>query len=69
MSNIEAQREKRSFIYREDVGPGLRLEIDLNKIFVSTESKFQQVDVLDTYFGKVRKQVKMVIFVLLDECL
>lgn len=53
MSNIEAQRDKRSFIFREDVAPGLRLEMELNKIFATTESQFQQIDVLDTYFGKV----------------
>lgn len=56
MSDIEAQRDKRSFIFREDAAPGLKLEMELNKIFVSTQSKFQQVDILETYFGKVRRK-------------
>ena len=41
---IEAQRAKMSFLFREDVAPGLRLEMDLNKIFFTGESEFQQVD-------------------------
>lgn len=52
-AGIEAQRAKMSFLFREDVAPGLRLEMDLNKIFTSSESEFQQVDVVETYFGKV----------------
>jgi Spermidine synthase tetramerisation domain len=51
---IEAQRAKMSFIFREDVAPGLRLEMDLNQIFFAGESDFQKIDVVDTYFGKVR---------------
>jgi len=52
-SGIEAQRDKRAFVFREDVAPGLRLEMDLIRIFSSSESEFQQVDVVETYFGKV----------------
>ena len=50
---IEAQRAKMSFLFREDVAPGLRLEMDLNKILFTSESEFQQIDVVETYFGKV----------------
>ena len=52
-SGIEAQRAKMSFLFREDVAPGLRLEMDLNRIFTSSESEFQQIDIVETYFGKV----------------
>ena len=50
---IEAQRAKMSFLFREDVAPGLRLEMDLNTIFFAGESDFQKIDVVETYFGKV----------------
>lgn len=50
---IEDQRAKCSFLFREDVAPGLRLEMDLKKIFTSTESEFQEVQVVETFFGKV----------------
>lgn len=49
---IEAQRAKMSFLFKEDVAPGLRLEMDLNQIFFSGESDFQKIDVVETYFGK-----------------
>ncbi|CAB9503981.1 Polyamine aminopropyltransferase [Seminavis robusta] len=49
---IEAQRAKMSFLFREDVAPGLRLEMDLNKILFTSESEFQQIDVVETFFGK-----------------
>ena len=52
-AGIEAQRAKMAFLFKEDVAPGLRLEMDLNRIFSSSESEFQQVDVVETYFGKV----------------
>jgi len=51
-AGIEAQRAKMAFLFREDVAPGLRLEMDLNKIFHNSESEFQQIDVVETYFGK-----------------
>lgn len=49
---IEAQWAKRALIYREEVAPGLRVEMDLKHIFTSRQSKFQQVDVIETYYGK-----------------
>jgi Spermidine synthase tetramerisation domain len=51
---IDAQRAKMAFLFREDIAPGLRLEMDLNRIFFTSESAFQQIDVVETYFGKVR---------------
>jgi hypothetical protein len=44
--------EKAGFVFREDVAPGLILEMSLNKIYHNTESEFQQIGVIDTYFGK-----------------
>ena len=43
---------KAGFVFREDVAPGLILEMSLNKIYHNTESEFQQIGVIDTYFGK-----------------
>ena len=51
---IENERAKSSFSYREDVAPGLTIEMDLKSILASTSSKYQKLDVVDTYFGKVR---------------
>ena len=51
-SGIEAQRAKTAFIFREEIAPGLLLEMPLKRIFVSTQSEFQEVDVIETYFGK-----------------
>jgi hypothetical protein len=53
---IEAERAKSLFCFREDIAPGLRLEMELKKIFVSTQSEFQQVEVVETYFGKVSRE-------------
>jgi hypothetical protein len=33
----------------------LRSEMDLKQIFVSTQSEFQKIEVIDTYFGKVSR--------------
>jgi spermidine synthase len=49
---IEIQRAKAGFYFREDMSPGLVLEMTLKQIYHSTQSKFQQIDVVDTYFGK-----------------
>jgi spermidine synthase len=53
---IEAERAKSLFCFREDIAPGLRLEMELKNIFVSTQSEFQQVEVIETYFGKVSRE-------------
>ena len=39
-------------IFREDAAPGLVIEMELNKVYHSTTSPFQQVQVVDTYFGR-----------------
>jgi hypothetical protein len=53
---IVAERAKSLFCFREDIAPGLRSEMDLKKIFVSTQSEFQKIEVIDTYFGKVSRK-------------
>jgi hypothetical protein len=53
-NGIEAQRAKAMLIYRENIAPGLSVEMDLHRVLASTTSEFQKIDVLDTYFGKVR---------------
>jgi len=49
---IDDQRAKAGFVFREEQAPGLLLEMTLNKIYHSTNSEFQQIDVIETYFGK-----------------
>jgi len=51
-SAIENERAKSCMIYTEAVAPGLSLEMDLNKILVQTQSEFQKIGVIETYFGK-----------------
>jgi len=53
MSTIEEQRAKASFIYTEDVAPGLSVSMDLHKIHARTLSEYQKIDVVETYFGKM----------------
>lgn len=50
---IEAQRAKAMMVYRENVAAGLAVEVELKRILASTESEYQKIDVLETYFGKV----------------
>lgn len=40
------------FWFVEDVAPGLKIQTILNDMLLRTESKFQKIEVLDTYFGK-----------------
>ncbi|VEU34935.1 unnamed protein product [Pseudo-nitzschia multistriata] len=49
---IDEQRAKTALLFREAQGPGLTIEMSLNKIYHSTRSEFQQIDVINTYFGK-----------------
>lgn len=49
---IEDQRAKAGFHFREDIAPGLVLEMPLNSILHSSQSEFQQIDVIDSYFGR-----------------
>lgn len=49
---IEAQRAKAGFWYSEDVAPGLKCNMTLKSMLHSTNSKYQKIDVIDTYFGR-----------------
>lgn len=49
---IDAQRAKGGFRYVEDVAPGLRLDMVLNTIHHTSVSDIQEVQVIDSYFGK-----------------
>ncbi len=49
---IEDQREKSGFTYHEDVAPGLTTTMSLKKILISTNSEFQKIDIIESYFGK-----------------
>ncbi|KAL7471031.1 hypothetical protein ACHAXS_011312 [Conticribra weissflogii] len=49
---IEAQRAKGGFRYVEDVAPGLKLDMELNTIHHTSLSDIQEVQVIDSYFGK-----------------
>ena len=40
--------------YCEAIMPGLKLQMDLKSILASEESEFQKVEILETFFGKVR---------------
>lgn len=51
---IEAERAKGSLTFKEEVAPGLCCEVELRGILASVQSPFQKVEILDTYFGKVR---------------
>lgn len=50
---IEAQRAKAHISFREELAPGLMIDADLKDIHIMTHSKYQKVDVFETYFGKV----------------
>ena len=62
---IDEQRAKMAFLFREDVAPGLRLEMDLNRILFTSESDFQQIDIVETYFGKVSELLWFFMFAIL----
>ena len=49
---IEKERSKSAFKYVEDISPGLRLEMDLKTIYHTSISEFQEVQVIESYFGK-----------------
>lgn len=51
-SAINNERSKAGFIFREAVHPGVDIEMELKQIMVSTTSKFQQVSVIETPYGK-----------------
>lgn len=51
-ASIQDQRAKAGFTFREDVAPGLLFEMILKGIIHSSESEYQQIDVIESYFGK-----------------
>ena len=50
---IETERAKSTLVYKEEVFPGLRLDMDLHHIFVTTQSPFQKIGVIETVYGRV----------------
>jgi len=51
-TTISKERAKSAFRYTEEIGPGLKLDMALHKIHHTTLSEFQEVQVIDTYFGR-----------------
>ncbi len=51
-SAIDNERSKTGFQFTEAVYPGVELLLQLNKIYTRTESQFQEIDVIETVFGK-----------------
>ena len=49
---ILKERAKSTFRYTEDISPGLTLEMSLSAIHHTTISEYQEVQVIDTYFGR-----------------
>jgi hypothetical protein len=58
-TTIDAQRAKTGFTFKEAIAPGLTLEMELKKIYVSTQSDFQAIDILDSYYGKVNMLIAL----------
>ena len=51
---IDFERAKSSLTFKEVVAPGLTVEVELRRILAGpVQSKYQKVEILDTYFGKV----------------
>ena len=50
--SIDTQRDKAGFHFREDIAPGLCIETELKGIVHSTESEYQKINVIDTFFGR-----------------
>lgn len=52
---IDAERAKSSLTFKEVVAPGLTVEVELRRILAGPiQSQYQKVEILETYFGKVR---------------
>ena len=49
---IEKERAKSAFRYTESIAPGLDLDMALHSILRSSLSEYQEVQVVDTYFGR-----------------
>jgi hypothetical protein len=55
---IDVERAKSSLTFKEVVAPGLTVEVELRRILAGpVQSKYQKVEILDTYFGKVNSAV------------
>lgn len=52
-TTIEDQRSKTTFTFTEAIFPGVDTCVELKEILISSESKFQQVEVIKTSFGKM----------------
>mmetsp|Transcript_50802 Transcript_50802/g.122495 ORF Transcript_50802/g.122495 Transcript_50802/m.122495 type:complete len:367 (-) Transcript_50802:50-1150(-) len=52
VAGIEAQRAKAGLFFREDVAPGLVLEMTLKHIYHTSRSQFQEISVVETFFGR-----------------
>lgn len=49
---ILKERNKSAFRYTEDIAPGLKIDMNMHAILHTTLSEFQEVQVIDTYFGR-----------------
>ena len=52
VAGIEAQRAKAGLFFREDIAPGLVLEMVLKHIYHTSRSQFQEISVVETFFGR-----------------
>ena len=52
VAGIEAQRAKAGLFFREDIAPGLVLEMVLKHIYHTSQSQFQDISVIETFFGR-----------------
>ena len=60
---IDFERAKSSLTFKEVVAPGLTVEVELRRILAGpVQSKYQKVEILDTYFGKVNNALYDVSF-------
>ena len=69
-ATIASERAKSCISFREELAPGLTIEMELKAIHVMTQSKFQKIEVLETCFGKVCSSRCLVLLLLLlnDAC-
>mmetsp|Transcript_22733 Transcript_22733/g.40718 ORF Transcript_22733/g.40718 Transcript_22733/m.40718 type:complete len:428 (-) Transcript_22733:300-1583(-) len=49
---ILKERAKSTFRYTEDIAPGLKIDMALHSILHTSLSEFQEVQVIDSYFGR-----------------
>ena len=71
-ATIASERAKTCISFREELAPGLTIEMELKAIHVMTQSKFQKIEVLETCFGKVCSSRSCLVLLLLlrnDACM